>query len=202
MWGTGLNGRLRPTSYASGMSVTFDAKQAILGDVYIPQYNTASMDTYFSGITRLYGNTLRSGTRLIGMFGVSPENKARVWDATFMLPYNMVLRKAGYQGNDDTPTQGAAKATADVCAKLKGDYDESNLRIYVIKYRAQTQYKSFPMYGITQSNKDHDYTAVDGCATSGYLYTVSTEADLKTRLNAIATNIKSWAGYEAAKLVE
>ena len=108
-----------------------------------------------------------------------------------MYPANCVLINAGYQTAGGDPVFALRKATAAVCAKLKTDYG-SNLRVYVIKYRRQTQYKNY----ITSENENHSYTDIDKCATdtNGASYEVDNEADLNSTLNTIANNIKSFAG--------
>jgi hypothetical protein len=101
---------------------------------------------------------------------------------------------AGYQSAGGDATIAVKSATAAVCAKLKTDYG-SNLRVYIVKYKKQSQYKTFPVYNVSQSNANHDYSVIDACATSSsYVYDISTESDLKSTLNTIAADIKSFAG--------
>ena len=50
-------------------------------------------------------------------------------------------------------------------------------------------------------NKDFDYSYIDGCATPGRVYDVNTKEALESTLDAIADDIKTWAGYEKAKIV-
>ena len=188
------------SGYPSDITGVFGALSLMQASISMPDYAYTSGDLYLVGYPRIFSPMRRDSARQTASFAPyssTYNNISNLIETSFSIPFNMVLRQNGYQGTSDLPTAAAAKVTADVCAKLKADHG-SNLRIYVIKYKAQTQYKSFPG-GV---NRNHDYTAVDGCATSGYLYSVSTEADLQTRLDAIATDIKSWAGYEAAKLVE
>ena len=104
--------------------------------------------------------------------------------------------------------------TTAACAKLKTDYG-SNVRVYVVKYRKQTKYNSISSSAVTEygnlrsSNTwtdtptNHSYTEVDNCAstTGGTAYDVTTEADLKAKLDDIAAKIKSWAEYSEAKNV-
>ena len=96
------------------------------------------------------------------------------------------------------PTSAVSKVTKDACAKLKTDHGD-NLRIYVVKYRKQKEYK----HPVTGVKTEFDYKYLDECATSSdHLYDdVSTEDDLKAKLNEIAEGIKSWAGYVEAKNV-
>jgi hypothetical protein len=73
----------------------------------------------------------------------------------------------------------------------------------VVKYRKQLKYKSFPFYNTTQSDVSFNYSYIDSLASnSKYVYDVTTETTLKTALNAIAADVKSWAGYEDAKNVD
>ncbi len=90
--------------------------------------------------------------------------------------------------------------TTDACTKLKN----AGARVYVIKYRHQTNWETITRSAAneyTTTATQHSYTEIDNCATisGGATYDVSTESDLKNKLDEIATNIKSWAGYEAAK---
>jgi len=136
-----------------------------------------------------------------------------IW-AGFTMPVNaMLYYGAGegtthkYQWQSDKrgenvilgPTEAVKNVTKDACAKLKSDWG-SNLRLYIIKYRKQTQYKHL----VTGSNVNFDYSYLNNCATgtaAPYMYDVSDESGLKTALDTIATDIKNWAGYEEAKNV-
>ena len=128
-------------------------------------------------------------------------------------PINMVLYN--YMGNpvntdnyvrpdNDFNRTALKKVTTDVCAKLKSDHGD-NLRIYVIKYRKQEQYNVLLRNG-NAAHKNltqiHDYSAINACASDGYLYEAENESELKEQLNAIASDIKDWADYEPAKLIE
>ena len=170
----------------------------------LPGYSYLDEDTYFMGFPRIFSPVTRekNGVTEFSLYSDNFNNQVDLVQTTFSMPYNMVLRQGKYQEDEDTPSQAVAKVTADVCSKLKGDHG-NNLKIYVIKYRAQSQYRPFPLNGVIHDAKNHDYSAVDSCATnSNYVYSVNSKSDLNSRLNAIATDIKSWAGYEAAKLVE
>jgi hypothetical protein len=93
-------------------------------------------------------------------------------------------------------TAACRAVTADACAKLKTD--NPNLRIYVVKYRKQVQYKH-KILGTTQS---FDYDYIDKCASEPkYAYEAATEIQLAEKLQAIADDVKSWSGYQAAKNV-
>ena len=97
-------------------------------------------------------------------------------------------------------TEGVKNVTKDACKKLKTDFG-SNLRIYLIKYRKQTQYK----HKLTHEAQDFDYNYLNNCATgtsAPYMYDVSDETGLNSALSAIASDIKNWAGYESAKNVD
>jgi hypothetical protein len=119
------------------------------------------------------------------------------------------LKKYSWQviasGSVTDPNVACAAVTRDACEKLKKDWngaDESkdDLRIYVVKYRAQEKYKS----KISGENVPHDYSAVDGCATGAgvpYLQNVGDEDGLKSALKKIADDIKSFGGYKPAKNV-
>ncbi len=166
-----------------------------------------SANYYVAGTTRIFAPISRNSTyKYLTLMEKSGSDSTTSGGALDLLitnityPANYILYQGGYQSSTSiTPTAAAAEITKAACSKLKSDYG-NNLRIYVLKYRKQTQYKSFPMYGISQTNQNHDYSAVDGCATSSnYLYDISNETDLKNKLNEIANNIKSWSGYEAAK---
>ena len=78
---------------------------------------------------------------------------------------------------------------------MKAEYG-SNLRIYLIEYRKQSQYKTFP----AGATKAHSYKTIEDCAYT--TYTADSETALKSKLDTIATDIKSWAGYTEAKNVE
>jgi hypothetical protein len=97
-------------------------------------------------------------------------------------------------------TTASKGVTTSACAKLKSDYG-SNIRIYIIKYRKQTQYK----HKISAAATNFDYDYLNDCATgtsSPYLQDVTTEAALKSALQTIATDIKTFGGHTAAKNVD
>jgi len=101
--------------------------------------------------------------------------------------------------NNFDATEAVKEVTKSACAKLKTDY-ENNLRVYLIKFRKQTQYK----HKVTGATTNFDYSYLDSCATgtsSPYMYDITTEADLKSALDAIYTNISSWATRTEAKNV-
>jgi carbon monoxide dehydrogenase subunit G len=140
-----------------------------------------------------------------------PVNAVLFYGAEGTTVYNKSWQSKGGNLTTYSPTAGAQLATRDVCQKLKDTYG-SNLRIYVVKYRKQANYKTFKLgvdYSAAspacQAPKDvaFNYTYVDDCASApAYVYDIATEAALKTTLDAIAANIKTWAGCEDAKVVE
>ena len=140
-------------------------------------------------------------------------NKEQFIHAGFTQPVNTVLYEYGVGKNSSMATTDnyvnpgsdfnrtvLKQLTTDACTKLKN----AGARVYVVKYRHQTNWGAITRSSATTYNTTstaHSYTEIDNCATSsgGATYDVSTESDLKNKLDEIATNIKSWAGYEAAK---
>jgi hypothetical protein len=97
------------------------------------------------------------------------------------------------------PSVACQNVTKSACAKLRTDFG-LNVRIYVIKYRKQPNYK----HPISETTTAFDYSYLDSCASgtaAPYLYDVSDEAGLNNALSAIAANIKTFGGYEGAKNV-
>jgi hypothetical protein len=136
--------------------------------------------------------------------------------AGFTQPINAVLYNYGTTNNIVSATNGnfdnyvspsndfnrtvLKRLTTDACTKLKNE----GARVYVVKYRKQSNWGAMTRTGVTsysRSSTAHSYTEIDNCATSsgGATYDVSTESDLKKKLDEIAGNIKTWAEYEAAK---
>ncbi|MDR2645845.1 MAG: glycoside hydrolase [Holosporaceae bacterium] len=105
-----------------------------------------------------------------------------------------------FDGNnqmDYDATRACQRLTVAACAKLKEAYG-NNLRIYVVKYRKQSQFK----HKITGANVDFDYSYIDECATNkDYVYDAN-ELDIKNYLQDIANDIKVWATYTPAKLCD
>jgi hypothetical protein len=102
------------------------------------------------------------------------------------------------------PNVAVRKVTSDACSKLKTEYGD-NVRIYVVKYRKQTKYKHKISGTVTDFDDATYYNYLNDCATgtaAPYLHDVSTEAQLKSALDNIAANIKSFAQYQEAKNVE
>ena len=102
------------------------------------------------------------------------------------------------------PHKACKQVTIDACSKLKTDFS-GNIRVYVIKYRKQDQYRisqqinnfSSSRYGAI--DKDFDYSYIDDCASSAeYVYDVNSKTALESTLDDIADDIKEWADYEEA----
>jgi hypothetical protein len=97
-----------------------------------------------------------------------------------------------------TTTEAVKNVTTDACAKLKEKHTD-NLRIYVVKYRKQTQYK----HKVSNAITDFNYDYIDDCATAAdHIYDANDETALNTALSDIAGDIKSWAGYTNAQNVK
>lgn len=135
----------------------------------------------------------------------------KYWITGFTYPINTVL----YYGTDGTtlnkyqwqmnqnnsleidPNIVCSRVTTDACKKLKQDW-ENNLRIYVIKYRKQTNYQ----HKVSGTVKNFGYSYIDQCASDpSYVYDVSNEQNLKDTLQSIADNIKTFARYSNAQNV-
>lgn len=185
-------------SYSAYMNV-------ILGSDY-------NSDYYMPGCIRIFSPIIRGSTYKYLTCTEKSGTNSTIGGAADLIateityPINYVLYRGGYQQNiNTTPTEAISKVTAAACQKLKADFG-NNLRIYVIKYRKQLKYKSFPIQGISQTNVNHDYSTVDACASgtgTPYIYDISTETDLKNALNAIAENIKKadFANFKDAQNV-
>lgn len=100
------------------------------------------------------------------------------------------------KGEYEYDASNAAKnATVAACKKLKKDFGE-NLRIYLIKYRKQTEYK----HKVTSASTSYKYDYLDDCAT--YEYDITSEDDLKTTMKTIAADIRTFAEYKEAANVK
>jgi hypothetical protein len=152
---------------------------------------------------------------------------------TMTLPINTVLWAGAsgstlhsYQWQSDAngnwngcdATTALKRVTQAACEKLKQEHGD-NLRIYLIKYRKQTQYK----HPVTGEAVDFDYDYLDYCASPRNADSMSDESEeiqknkcicdiyadepseakekLGKALKAVAEDIKKWAGYEDAKNV-
>ena len=131
--------------------------------------------------------------------------------AGFSQPINMVLYNyMNKPENTDSYVDPAndfnrvalRKVTTEACNKLKSE----GTRIYVIKYRVQDKHSELQRNGswsTPTSSRNHDYGAVEGCATNlNYVYDADDKGELQEKFNAIAADIKDWADYEPAKLIE
>jgi hypothetical protein len=120
----------------------------------------------------------KSGNTITFTPPVAADNKTK----------NKVLLDGGWQRAEDAsptlPTEAVKNVTAEACAKLKSDYRTDNVRIYIVKYQKQ--------------NGNYDY--LNQCAD--FIYDAATPEALNTALQVIAADIKSFAGYEAAKNVQ
>jgi hypothetical protein len=117
----------------------------------------------------------------------------------FTSPINAVLWSGAWQSDGAGATYDSSAAcalvTAAACSKLKTDWGD-NIRIYIIKYRKQPQYK----HKVTEEVLTFGYSYLDGCASKpSYVYDVTDEASLKSTLSTIAADIKSFAGYAEAR---
>ena len=136
--------------------------------------------------------------------------------AGFTQPINAVLYNYGTTNSIVSATNGnfdnyvspsndfnrtvLKRITTDACIKLKN----AGAIVYVVKYRKQDYWGAMTRTGVTsysRSSTAHSYTEIDDCATSsgGATYDVSTESDLKAKLDEIAGSIKLWAGYKNAE---
>lgn len=115
-----------------------------------------------------------------------------------------------WNGND--ATTGVKSVTVEALKKLYADWS-SDIRIYVILYRKQTQYA----HPVTKATTDFDYSYITNLAANSTVsgtaaaspakpifkcLDVADETALNSTLDGIAADIKSWAGYEKAKNVE
>ena len=182
--------------------------------------NDSRQCLYTPGLTRLVFDATQNNPKI----GFASYGKHIFINGGYTQPINMVLynymnkpsNTASYvtPGNDFNRV-ALKQLTTDVCAKLKSDHG-NNLRIYIVKYRKQTQYNALLRNGAAahkDSTKnfsdDHAYDAVDACASSSnYVYDIAdnanAEANLKAALANIAADIKSasFANYRPAKNVE
>ncbi len=118
-------------------------------------------------------------------------------DGTTLYKYQWQRNSSGTLSTYD-PSVACQKVTTNACSKLKTDFG-SNIKIYIIKYRKQTSYKN----KISGSATNFDYSYIDTCASSSAnIYDISTETDLKSSLDKIAADIKTFAGYADAKNVD
>jgi hypothetical protein len=113
----------------------------------------------------------------------------------FTCPINHALLVNGYQtgagideiappADTNTPNAAVAAVTADACQNLKTAAG-NNTRVYVIKYGSNAP------------------STLDSCgATEKTIYSASNESDLNAKLQEIADDIKSFAGYSGTQVEE
>lgn len=109
------------------------------------------------------------------------------------------LDESGNKNITDNQTELSKRTTLDACTKLKSDFG-ANLRVYLIKFRKQTQY----INAKTQEPAKFDYSYLNNCATgisSPYMYDIVTQSQLNSALSDIFTDIKDWAGRTEARIV-
>ena len=126
-----------------------------------------------------------------------PINTALFYGADGTKQYNYEWQSSNGTWNGKDATAAVKLVTKEACEKLKKN---SNLRVYLIKYRKQEKYK----HPVTQAETDFDYDYLNDCATgtsTPYMYDIDTEDKLKSALDAIYTNIKEWAGRTEARNV-
>ena len=172
-------------------------------------------ETYdFYGLHRQYQNfseTRGTGYASFDIANAPASAKVRYYMAGFTLPINTALYYAYYDGtahngewykndsNSDTydASEAAKNATKKALSVLKSKWGD-NLRIYLILFRKQTNYK----HKVTSTNTNYDYNYLNNCSDIYAKYDVTTEGDLKARLNEIASKIKEWAKYKEAENAE
>ena len=158
----------------------------------------ADTNTYFTGAVRLFSPVTRDSDRnfcQLQPYDSNYNNMSNILAHSFTNPYNSVLYLNDYQKKWESPTKAADNVTKDLCSKLKNSDDHgSNLRIYLIEYRKQSQYKTFP----AGETKSHSYSTIESCAD--FKYEVSSKGDLVSTLKTIADNIKKsdFAGHSDA----
>jgi hypothetical protein len=205
-----INGSCSPIIYPlvvpGDVTMTFEATSPFVPEITMPEYIKDDNATV-EGIIRLFSPFRRSSRHKY--CSIKPANSfdggaAHLLSTHFTLPVNRILHECRYYGDSEISTDpdcnynAVAAATVATCAKLKES--GGDIRIYVIKYRKQEKYRSFPFHDSVQENKFHDYSAVNACASSGnYLYDVDSPTKLKEALNKIAADIKWFAGFEDAK---
>ena len=179
-----------------GIRADTDDKTKIFLKWYMPEYEYVDNSTWFTGTVRLFSPFTRDSFRKycqISPYSTTYNNMSNVIAHSFTTPYNSVLAFNGYQEANDTPTQAAEKVTEDVCSKLKAEHG-NNLRIYLIEYRKQKKYKTFPAGEI----KDYSYSTIENYADRKY--EVNSKEELVSTLKTIADDIKKadFAGHTDA----
>ena len=170
---------------------------------------TRHIDTYIPGLMKFFLN-INQGSPFIGIRPLDGA-KQKFIVAGFSQPINMVLynymnkpeNTDGYvDPANDFNRVALRKVTTEACNKLKSE----GTRIYVIKYRVQDKHSELQRTsytGYSTSSRNHDYEAVEGCASgTDYLKEAENSTQLQEILSEIAADIKDWADYEPAKLIE
>ena len=152
--------------------------------------SSSQLSTYMPGLVRTT-YTADQVWNYLG-FETTSSKKTALTAAGITLPYNTVLY-AKYGQVDSNA--GLKQLTKDACSKLKSDHGTSNVRIYIVKFREQTTHTEGTRNGegMTSVSEDNDYSYLNECTP--YIYS-ATESNLKDKLNTIAADIKSWAGYQ------
>jgi len=195
-----------PHPYTSDISVILDSRTASLSNMIMPEYTSTRIAVYLTGVTRLFSQQKRDSTCnycYLQPNSTAYDNISSLISTNFTIPQNRILTANNYQTSGMTPTAAVARVTADACTKLKNAYG-NDLRIYVVKYKPQANYNSYPYENQSSVATAHDYTTVDNCASSSsYLYTASSEDELKAKLELIEQDIKkNFANYKAAEIME
>lgn len=109
-------------------------------------------------------------------------NKAIYCDGELYIKKDIVDNRFYYY-----PYYPITSLTTKACTKLKQVYGD-NIKIHIIKYRKDSG----------------NYSYLDDCAvsTGRKVYDISNQADLKVKLDEIATELKTWAGRTEAKNVD
>ena len=202
---------------------------AMFGEWFANSTHTGHERKYYwyrSGITKVWSDYLQNwpvpGYHVYGKYkliygGYTQPINAVLYNYGVNTAKNVTSITANYVSpNNDFNRTVMKRLTTDACTKLKN----ANARVYVVKYRKQANWNCLTRAAQLKYNQittAHSYSEIDACATStgGKVYDIGTAADdtasngtsanataLKETLDAIAADIKSWAGYEAAKLVE
>ena len=207
-WATMFNTRPTKQYYSSGLSRVYTAKEdVIFGSNYT--YND------YLGAPKAISVLMQTVTLPIN---------AALWagaSGNTLHSYQWQSDAGGNWNNLDATT-AVKRVTVSACEKLKSEWGD-NLKIYLIKYRKQIQYK----HPVTQKATNFDYDYLDYCASprdtdsiydetvtssedaqkNKYIYDITADdpseakENLDKALAAIAADIKEWAGYEKAKNV-
>ena len=133
-------------------------------------------------------------------------------DGTTLHKYEFQANTSTKKWNGNDATAGAQNVTVAALKKLYSDWS-SNIRIYVILYRKQTQYShpvtkaatNFKYDYITNLAANTSTTGTTAASATKPIYRcidVANEAGLNSTLSSIAEELKTWAGYTEAKVIE